>query len=380
MRKFDLAKGIQIASGAVALYRTAKELRVQYEEHINYNISIPADSYVFPSFLEWLNERTDSHSAQFSFDGDSVNGSWRYDGDKRTKFQIGAHTYTVTSSTPPPTSMDSFTHSPMPVPKFTITCRSKQAMSTLGELLEELGRLRQVTARKALLFTTSTYGWTGVRLPKRPIESVILPRGHREDVIADFDNFMRSESHYINVGIPWHRGYLFYGAPGNGKTSIALAMANHYGMHLYSLSLSSVKDDAKLTELVNGIESNSLLLIEDVDVFSKSVSRNQSDSGPTLAGMLNALDGVGTPHGLITIMTTNHPESLDHALVRPGRMDFKMEFKAPDTYQVEQAFENAYGQPLGVEAREFGSMAELINVLKSNMADPESARVQIKSV
>lgn len=61
--------------------------------------------------------------------------------------------------------------------------------------------------------------------------------------------------------------------------------------------------------------------------------RDGTDTGVSLSGLLNALDGVATPHGLITIMSTNHIESLDQALIRSGRADVTIEFGLPDRAQ-----------------------------------------------
>jgi chaperone BCS1 len=58
----------------------------------------------------------------------------------------------------------------------------------------------------------------------------------------------------------------------------------------------------------------------------------------TLSGLLNALDGVAAQHGRIVVMTSNHPERLDPALVRPGRIDVKVELGHADDTQIATMF------------------------------------------
>ena len=64
-----------------------------------------------------------------------------------------------------------------------------------------------------------------------------------------------------------------------------------------------------------------MLLIEDVDCVFKTERTTTDQTGVTLSGLLNALDGVSSREGRVLFLTTNHPERLDAALVRPGRVD-----------------------------------------------------------
>jgi mitochondrial chaperone BCS1 len=68
-----------------------------------------------------------------------------------------------------------------------------------------------------------------------------------------------------------------------------------------------------------------LLLIEDVDCVFKAERLTAEQTGVTLSGLLNALDGVSSREGRVLFLTTNHPERLDPALIRPGRVDRKIE-------------------------------------------------------
>lgn len=97
-------------------------------------------------------------------------------------------------------------------------------------------------------------------------------------------------------------------------------------MHICYLNLAggNINDD-QLNLLLNTSEPNSIILLEDIDGIFKgreSVQEaRENRSQVTFSGLLNALDGVRSQEGRILIMTTNHREHLDPALMRPGRAD-----------------------------------------------------------
>ena len=118
------------------------------------------------------------------------------------------------------------------------------------------------------------------------------------------------------------------------------ALAGYLRRPLCVLNLGSIESDNDLFAAIIDSPPNAILLIEDVDCSRVSTQRKitrpkvvditDSDKeddddgeakGVSKAGLLNALDGIMTPENRIFVMTTNHPENLDTALVRPGRAD-----------------------------------------------------------
>lgn len=177
------------------------------------------------------------------------------------------------------------------------------------------------------------------KLRERPIHTVNLPGNMKESLIEDLQTFGEAEDKYRERGIPYRRGYLFYGLPGTGKTSCALALAQHLKKDIRYLSLSSGITDKDLTNLIRRCGDDDILLIEDVDAATKAVQarvettpeKSEEDTVEaaktvTLSGVLNAIDGVMTPDGLVVILTTNHYDRLDPALLRKGRIDVHTEF------------------------------------------------------
>lgn len=164
-------------------------------------------------------------------------------------------------------------------------------------------------------------------LAPRPLDTVVLADGVLDHIVGDLTRFLAHEQQYSTMGMPWHRGYLFKGPPGTGKSSAAIALAQAHGLNVYYMPLSDLASNGSLFDSLRELQPRSVLLLEDIDVVRAASERVEGQAeSVTLDGLLNALDGAATPHGLVTIMTTNKPERLDEALIRAGRIDVHAEF------------------------------------------------------
>ena len=156
---------------------------------------------------------------------------------------------------------------------------------------------------------------------KRRRETLAIDTLTETELFADLDRFLQSRDLYRQRGIPWRRGYLLYGPPGTGKSSLIQAIASHYDRQLVSLSLTDM-DDSALLRAWSEITATSIVALEDID----SVFSGRKPLGElSFSALLNTLDGAGAVEGSITILTTNHREQLDPALIRPGRCDREFE-------------------------------------------------------
>jgi chaperone BCS1 len=214
-------------------------------------------------------------------------------------------------------------------------------------------------------------GWDWVQgYSPRLLDSVVLEPGEKEHLLEDVARFRRSKPRYLRLGVPYHRGYLFYGPPGTGKTSLVSALAAHCALSIYTLNLADF-NDRSLMNAVNQVPPNSVLLFEDIDCMKGSQTRTGESGGQngtvsatakeaaplqngvTLSGLLNVLDGFYAPTGVLFVMTTNHVEKLDHALLRPGRIDYKLYLgKASDRQKLE-LYRRFFPESSEAEAREF---------------------------
>lgn len=255
--------------------------------------------------------------------------------------------------------------------------RSLAGQQAVVELFRQFAEARVTSpeTRTPTLYTMRHGEWQRLFVPFRPSESVILADGQLDRIIADLDGFLRAERFYTRRSIPWHRGYLFHGPPGTGKTSLVKGLAKHCGLDLYTVPLGDVKNDSELTAIVSEIRQRSILLLEDVDVYAAARSRKQSDGKASLSGLLQTLDGAATPHGLITMLTTNHLGTLDSALMRPGRIDCVEELAAPTPSQTRRLFEYFYERSATSDFADLSpsSVAVIVEVFKKHLHDPDAA-------
>jgi mitochondrial chaperone BCS1 len=182
--------------------------------------------------------------------------------------------------------------------------------------------------------------WTRARLGNnRKLDSVVLKSGQKESLVADLDRFFASRERYETLGIPWRRGYLLYGPPGTGKTSLVTALASEMSLNVCVLSLASPNvTDEKIGNLLASVPRRSVILIEDVDAFFQQRSKADAGVKVSYSGFINALDGVAAHEGSVVFLTTNHPQLIDEAAIRSGRVDFRLELGLCDRDQLERMF------------------------------------------
>ncbi|KAK5076656.1 hypothetical protein LTR64_005866 [Lithohypha guttulata] len=224
----------------------------------------------------------------------------------------------------------------------------------------------------------------------RPLDTVDVDDMEKTKLVKDLKKYLSDETKewYARRGIPYRRGYLFHGPPGTGKTSLSMAIAGHFNIDLYVLSLANPRlSDGMLTNLMTSVDEPCVVLLEDIDSagLSREVSstmidkpkpppppRNDDDDKDydkmgrigervdvryniTLSGVLNALDGAASPEGHVLIMSTNHPEALDPALARAGRVDYKVEFKNA-TFETAK---NIFKRMVGDETQDLEELATI---------------------
>ncbi|KAI0832251.1 P-loop containing nucleoside triphosphate hydrolase protein [Hypoxylon sp. FL0890] len=214
-----------------------------------------------------------------------------------------------------------------PVKRFLDMCRSsfkKQENST-------------VTIRALKYIRYYSWGWD-IKAQKiaRHMDSIHLDDAVKASLVSDIENYLdpKTRQYYNSRHIPYRRGFLLHGPPGTGKTSLSLALAGEFGLDLYILDLSTVLSDEVLDSLFYDLPSPCLILLEDINVIGlKSRADTEEESGKkakysspkyTLAGLLNVLDGVASSEGRILLVTSNMPDKLDEALLRPERIDRKI--------------------------------------------------------
>ncbi|KAH8595073.1 P-loop containing nucleoside triphosphate hydrolase protein [Bisporella sp. PMI_857] len=208
-------------------------------------------------------------------------------------------------------------------------------------------------------FKTGTSRTIAARRPSRPLETVVLKSKQKQHLISDIREYLEpsSQTWYAERGIPYRRGYLFHGAPGTGKSSLAFAVAGFFGLDVYYMSLAEPTiGEEDLVELFGQLPVHCLVLLEDIDsaglaardtqASNQAVSMdgarpdysNMPGAHISLSGLLNVIDGVASQEGRLLIMTTNHVDNLDSALLRPGRVDYRVHFDMAAAVHAENMF------------------------------------------
>jgi hypothetical protein len=164
-------------------------------------------------------------------------------------------------------------------------------------------------------------------------------------VLRLLEDFEAKRGKFAIAGVQHKLGLLLHGPPGTGKTSLIKAIAHATRRHVVNVPLSRVRTNQRLYDIFfdGRFETASetfevppdkcVFVMEDVDACSDVVLDRGGDrkdgKAPrgdelSLAGLLNALDGIVEAPGRIVVLTSNHPEKLDPALVRPGRVTMKL--------------------------------------------------------
>jgi chaperone BCS1 len=174
----------------------------------------------------------------------------------------------------------------------------------------------------------------------------ILANHAYERIKEDMSIFYSSYDSYKNKGILYKRGYLFYGEPGTGKTTAIVSLAHELKKDIYIMYLQPGMSNSGFISAVSMIPDNGILVIEDADCFQETHQRKEDSKNKetlSLSTILNTLDGVCTPMGLVFIITTNKKDTLDPALIRPGRIDMAVEFKKPEKEQIYELYTRIIG-------------------------------------
>jgi hypothetical protein len=220
--------------------------------------------------------------------------------------------------------------------------------------------------------------WTGTPTHStKSFRTVVLDATTKDDLVSDVRTFLDGERWYAEMGLSYKRGYLLHGPPGTGKSSVVLAIAGMAAYDIYAIDLAALENDAALDEAFAKMPDRCVVVFEDIDCMgtvahardardatgcvetsevirktNKKAGRSGSSDatdcdgdgcgGVTLSCLLNHLDGVGANHGRIFVMTTNHVELLDPALIRPGRADLHLRMGLCSREQIRLFFELFY--------------------------------------
>ncbi|CAA7051967.1 unnamed protein product [Microthlaspi erraticum] len=225
-------------------------------------------------------------------------------------------------------------------------------------------------------------------------ETLAMDPEKKEAIKKDLIRFSKAKDYYRKVGKAWKRGYLLFGPPGTGKSTMIAAMANFMNYDVYELELTIVKDNSDLKKLMLETKGKSIFVVEDIDCSldltgqrKKKKDEDEDDddddeeeeedaskkkwkreSTVTLSGLLNAIDGLWSSCSgeMIIVFTTNFVDDLDPALIRRGRMDNHIEM----SYCRFEAFKVLAKNYLEIESHDlYGEIERMVEETDMSPAD-----------
>ncbi|KAF4745834.1 mitochondrial chaperone [Perkinsus olseni] len=357
---FGAGFGLVGVGAVMGLLRTSStSLQTVFRRRALCSLEIPSKDYSYQWVMQWLVTKNGRYTQHI---GVETNHSKDVSGRMTTSFDFipspGRHlmkfngAWMLVERERNNSTVDITTGSPWET--LTLTTLAWNAGKFQELLLEAQSMAANREEGKTVIYNAAGHEWRPFGNPKtvRPFDSVILDGTAAETIASDVKEFLSTGSWYLDRGIPYRRGYLFYGPPGCGKTSYIMALAGHiqYNIAVLNLGDPTMSDD-RLQRLLATVPPKCLILLEDVDCVLPEYepsekppadSRHQGIRPMTFSGLLNALDGVGSTEERLVFMTTNRPSFLPPVLVRPGRVDVKVHVGLATREQMRRMFVRFY--------------------------------------
>lgn len=161
-----------------------------------------------------------------------------------------------------------------------------------------------------------------------------------KESLTEMVDFLHNPKRYLDIGAKLPKGALLVGPPGTGKTLLAKAVAGEANVPFFSMSGSSFVEmyvgvgASRVRDLFKEAASMApcIIFIDEIDAIGQSRDgvRGDSEREQTLNQLLAEMDGFDTSKGIVILAATNRPETLDKALLRPGRFDRRVIVEKPD--------------------------------------------------
>ncbi len=194
-----------------------------------------------------------------------------------------------------------------------------------------------------------------------------------KEQVAELIDFMKEPEKYAKMGARMPKGFILYGPPGTGKTLLAKAIAKEAGVSFFSVSGSDFMQmyvgvgASRVRELFKSArkEGKAVIFIDEIDAIGKKRSNGSMQSNDekdqTLNALLTEMSGFKDDEGVVVIAATNRLDTLDDALLRPGRFDRHIEVGYPDLKAREQIIK------LHLKNKPLSDEVEVTNIAKQTV-------------
>jgi hypothetical protein len=208
--------------------------------------------------------------------------------------------------------------------------------------------------------------------PLKTFSDVFINKEQLQTITDHIDAFKQKRRWFYDNKISSHFGIILYGEPSTGKSSIAQAISSYLNSDTYMVSGDDIMELPALLSSMSNYGRNGryrCIIVEDIDCGvtdrrNENKDNNDKDNKKSgLASLLNSLDGYAAPNDVVFIFTTNHIQKLDPALIRPGRIDLKLEIKYATEETLNEFIKYHYGEdaclPAGYRIKSNVSFATL---------------------
>lgn len=233
------------------------------------------------------------------------------------------------------------------------TINEKHCINVLYDFIKKLYKRNNILLNKSDVTKVTEFvsqHRASADLPCRTFDDIFVDEKIKSVLLNNINSFASRKNWYKEHNIPYHYGIMLYGAPGTGKSVLAQAIASYLNSKMYVISGDNIFDlpDILGREIPSYMPSSRcrIVLCEDIDCGLKksadilnmlksddykeydaeeraNTKRDRRKAG--FSSLLNAMDGLGAPEDIIYIFTTNNIDDIDPALIRPGRIDLKLE-------------------------------------------------------
>ena len=218
--------------------------------------------------------------------------------------------------------------------------------------------------------------------------NTILKDSVKKEFLDDLKYFLENEDYYNTKGIPYKRGYLLYGMPGGGKSSLIKAIAAHYGMDVFLINMGEIQSEKELSLVFQGTRTCSgyhILCFEDIDrctfLQRDRYERELTNSNMSMVrSLLNELDGIVEVPNRVTILTVNDKTVIENipALVRPGRIDKSIHLDYCDCQQLNKLFNHYTDSGEELHLQDLSHQITPAQAVKYILANPKLSPEEFK--
>lgn len=255
---------------------------------------------------------------------------------------------------------------------------------------------KQITLSRGDNFKVFQYiekSWYHLKKPK-----IFMPKNLppvKQQICDKIEYFLNNREEYLKHGKPWHEGFVLSGPPGTGKSYFVQQIASKFSLNISYFNLDAFPNNETFIKAMLEVSFPSIILFEDIDcskishvraeagtkeAITEALDPNKKEGyeGVSLSTLLNVLDGLLAQEGQICVLTTNHIEKLDPALIRAGRFKINAIFEKLTGPEICEIVSKNYETEIDLKLDNLRmSIAEVTDLCSSGLSIDEVKRTLI---